>query len=235
MYPFGMAMNELGERARTVPLYTIAEAASIVGLPPNTLRNWTHGYAYSTTWKGQQESGPLVTSHGQGHGLSIPFNGLAEAFVITRLREAGVPMRRIRPAVEKLRDEFGIEYALLSDRLKTNGATVLFEYVVDVDHDHPAATSLAEVTTKQMAFEGKMAESLRVVSYRGHYARSFRLPQFEVPVVVDPEVNAGRPTLAEYWVRLEDVRSRVAAGEQVDSVADDYGIPLDAARELVDA
>jgi uncharacterized protein (DUF433 family) len=230
-----MADQGLEQYARTVPLYTLADAARIIGMSHNTLQKWTRGYDYPTTFQGTKSSRPLVTSTPPQDGLCIPFDGLAEAFVLTRLRAAGVKMPKIRPAVEKLGDEFGITHALLSERLKTDGATVLFEYTVDDYPGNEPATSLAEVTSKQMAFEEGLEDSLQTISYSDHVLHSFMLPRYDLPVVVDPSLNAGRPTLAEYWVRLEDLQDRVDAGEDVDDVADDYGIPESAARALVDA
>jgi nucleotide-binding universal stress UspA family protein len=39
-----------------------------------------------------------------------------------------VPLQRIRPAVEVLEKEIGVEHALASKRLYTDGAEVLFDY-----------------------------------------------------------------------------------------------------------
>src|SRR5215212_5046861 len=41
---------------------------------------------------------------------------------------AGVPLQRIRPAVEVLEKEIGVDHALASKRLYTDGAEVLFDY-----------------------------------------------------------------------------------------------------------
>lgn len=66
----------------SVPLYTIAEAAQYVGLPYSTLQSWVGP---------GRDREPLVTSLArQGYEASIPFIGLAEAFVLQAARTAGV-------------------------------------------------------------------------------------------------------------------------------------------------
>jgi hypothetical protein len=54
----------------------------------------------------------------------MPFIGLAEAYALAAFRHAGVPMQRIRPAIDVLARELGVEYALASRRLYTDGAEV---------------------------------------------------------------------------------------------------------------
>lgn len=72
-----------GDPRVSVPLYTIAEAAQYVGLPYSTLQSWVNP-------GGDRE--PLVTSLTRtGYEASIPFIGLAEAFVLQAVRGAGTP------------------------------------------------------------------------------------------------------------------------------------------------
>ena len=52
--------------------------------------------------------------------------GLAE--VLAALRRSGVPMQRIRPALQAIEAEIGLEHALASRRLFTDGVELLFDY-----------------------------------------------------------------------------------------------------------
>ena len=56
-----------------------------------------------------------------GRRATVPFVGFTEAFVLGALRGAGVPMQRIRPAVAKLSAEIGLDHALASQRVYTDG------------------------------------------------------------------------------------------------------------------
>jgi hypothetical protein len=66
-----------------------------------------------------------------GRSATVPFVGFAEAFVLSALRSAGVPMQRIRPAVAKLSAEIGLDHALVSKRVYTDGAELIFDCATD--------------------------------------------------------------------------------------------------------
>jgi hypothetical protein len=44
------------------------------------------------------------------------------------MRSSGVPLQRIRPALAGLEKRFGLQHALASQRLYTDGAEVLYDY-----------------------------------------------------------------------------------------------------------
>jgi len=69
-----------------------------------------------------------VTSAASQGGAVVPFIGLAEGYVLAALRKAGVSLQRIRPALNHLQRELGLEHALASRRLYTDGAEVLYDY-----------------------------------------------------------------------------------------------------------
>jgi hypothetical protein len=62
-----------------------------------------------------------------GRDPVIPFVGLAEGLVLTAMRRAGVPLQRIRPALARLDEELGLQHALASSRLYTDGAEVVVD------------------------------------------------------------------------------------------------------------
>ena len=55
-------------------------------------------------------SAPIVTTlePARPQGVSVPFVGLAEAYIVAAFTKAGVPMRRIRPAVLWLQEHNGL-------------------------------------------------------------------------------------------------------------------------------
>jgi len=216
----------------TVPLYSQAEAARIIGEPANTVRNWARGYAYRTT-EGPKTALSLITVAAQPFSqLSVPFVGLAEAYVIAAFKKAGVPMQRIRPAVEAIRTEMGTAEALLSERLKTDGSEVLFDYVVD---DGMSSSGLAVVRNKQGVIREVVNDYLQTISYANGLVESFRPIRYGGTVFVDPRINSGRPSFVETGVRIIDVENRVAAGEPLDEVADDYDLDPREIRHVIDA
>lgn len=112
----------------TVPLYSVAEAALHIDVPVSTFRSWTHGWAHRGRGRRRVTSEPIVTTLPRDAGVSVPFVGLAEAHALAAIRRSGVPLQRIRPALQRLHDELGIEHVLASRSLYTDGAEVLYDF-----------------------------------------------------------------------------------------------------------
>lgn len=204
----------------SVPLYTLSEAARYLNVASSTLRSWAHPP------KGE----PLVTTiPAPGHQATVPFIGLAEAFVIAAAKDAGVPDHRIRPGVEGVKEKAGgLEHALASRLVWTDGAEILLDQLDDEDLD--------VARTDQRTFRKTIESRLRLVEYdpADEYARRMRLPDYKANVTIDPRVAGGRPLLRRgVGVRVKDLRDRVAAGDSMRSVARDFGVPLGELKEIV--
>lgn len=205
----------------SVPLYTVGEAARILRVNDSTFRYWAH----------PPKGAPLVTTlKAKSHQPSVPFIGLAEAFVIAAAKAAGVPDHRIRPGVEGIkRRAGGLEHALASKQVMTDGAEILLAVLEDGDLDAPH--------NDQRVFRAVVQSRLELIEFdpEDQYARTLRLPGYEkANVTIDPRVAGGRPLLRSgIGVRVKDLRDRVTAGDSTRDVARDFGIPLDELEEVV--
>jgi CRISPR/Cas system-associated protein Csm6 len=74
-----------------------------------------------------------------------------------------VPLQRIRPAVEVLAKEIGVEHALASKRLYTDGAEVLFDYATK--HSEREVMDLVVVRTQQRQFSEIVKGYLKRIHY----------------------------------------------------------------------
>ncbi|MEO6533833.1 MAG: DUF433 domain-containing protein [Pseudolysinimonas sp.] len=203
-----------------IPLYTQHEAAGLVGTSTSTFSRWASGYV---TASGNSQR-PFVTTQRAGRGYTVPFVGLAEAWIVRAFNQAGVPMVRIRPALEKLRTEIGLEHALASDRLKTDGAEILWD--LRSQDDTFDDDRLVVVRNGQASFGEIVREHLRQVEYRDGFIGQLRIPRADgANYTVDPRIYFGQPTLTEYGVRVSDLRDRIEAGETIDDVASDFDVP----------
>lgn len=245
--PVGMSRTRVGARrypanvadvqtdpAFTAPLYTLTETARIIGVPPRTVQHWARGYSFKGIDGREIWSNALVTTTRAGSGPVVPFVGLGEAYVLAAFREAGVPMQRIRPALLRLEEEFGLPQALSSQRLMTDGAEVLWRYR-DVDADGEVIESLVVVRNRQAVFSEVVEKYLKTITYRDDRIALIRLPRYKPEVVVDPHRNFGVPTLASRGIRVDDILNRLSAGEPASQVADDYRIPTSDVRALAAA
>jgi uncharacterized protein (DUF433 family)/DNA-binding transcriptional MerR regulator len=220
------------------PLYTVPEAARYLDVPISTLRNWTHGYRRASTHRRPVIGGPVVTALPTASRRSplIPFIGLAEAMVLTAIRSSGVPLQRIRPALKRLDGELGVRHALASKRLYTDGAEVLYDYAQQQrDEAAQALRELVVVRNDQRVFNDVVEGYLRRIEFdTGGYARVIHLPAYQVAdVLVDPARGFGQPVFARGGARLEDALSLFAAGEPLEVVAEEYGIPPEDLEDVV--
>ncbi len=177
---------------------------------------------------------PLITSvPGSRREASIPFIGFAEAFVLSSFRKAGLPLQRIRPAVEALAKEIGVEHALASKRLYTDGAEVLFDYGSRTGSKD--LMDLTVVRTQQRQFTKVVQGYLKRIEFGSdEWADSIRLSTYSAAeVIVDPRIGFGLPVLASGGARVEDLVDRFRAGDSVSELADDFGVPTGEVEDVI--
>ncbi|WP_214109627.1 DUF433 domain-containing protein [Acrocarpospora catenulata] len=210
----------------TTPLYGIAEAAGYLAIPASTFTTWAFGYERRQRDGRTFHAKPVITAARaeRPHEASVPFIGLAEGYALAAFRQAGVPLQRIRPAIDALQRELGLEHALASRRLFTDGAEVLYDYAEHVGDD--SARELVVVRNNQRVFAEVVENYLRRVDFAPDgYAQVIALPQYRVAkITVDANHAFGRPRFARGGAKLEDVIDLFQAGEPVDIVAEEYGL-----------
>jgi uncharacterized protein (DUF433 family) len=204
------------------PVFTLREAAGHLAVPPSTLHAWA-----------RRDASPLVTTVPAAPGVaSVPFVGFAEAFVLSAFRRAGLPLQRIRPAVDVLRHELGLEYALASRDLYTDGTEVLYRFV---EREEPVLLELTVVRTGQKQFSEAVRDRLRAITYGDDgWARRIELPAYQhARVVVDPSRAFGLPMIVSGGARVEDLVDRFVAGDSLASIAEDFAVPADEVEDVI--
>ncbi len=182
------------------------------------------------------EQGPVVTSLNSASPdlRSIPFVGLVEAAVVQAFRNTGLPMQRIRRALEVLAGQGEPRHALASRQLYSDGANVLYDYARK-KHDKQLRL-LTVVQTGQRVFHEVINEYLKRIHFGDDWATELVLPVTERPLLrVVPEVAGGDALFMEGGAPLSAVRSRAQAGEPIDSIAADYATPAEDIREALSA
>ena len=217
-------------------LYTLPEAARIVGVPPSTLRSWTKGYESA---KGHSKHDPVIKAFahdvrtGKTREASITFIGLVEALVLSAIRKCGVPLQRIRPALKMLSNEFDLEHVLASKKLYTDGAEVLYNYAENQEGKLPE--KLTVVRSGQRVFAEIIEKYLQLITYADDgFASIITVPFYRnAKVIVDPERSFGAPIFAESSIRVDNVLERCWAGESLQEVAEDFSTSLEHVEEVV--
>ncbi len=209
------------------PLYTVAQAARYVGMPPSTLATWAKGYTRHFEGRSSVTQGPVITAIPQpiAGAPTVPFIGLAEAMVVQAFRQTGLPLQRIRRALQVLSHQGELDHALASERLFSDGAQILYDYASGADD--PMLRLLTVVDSGQRVFHEVIQDYLRRITFGDTWATELVLPVTgDADLLrVDPDVAAGDPLFVHGGAPLTAVVSRRKAGESVESIAADYDVP----------
>ena len=215
-------------------LYTVPAAARLVGMSPSTLRIWSHGYTRTFRDRSPVMQGPVITSlnGASSDSRSIPFVGLVEATVVQAFRNTGLPMQRIRKALQVLASEGELRHALASRQLYSDGANVLYDYAQK--HHDKQLRLLTVVQTGQRVFHEVIDEYLKRIHFGDEWATELILPVTKRHLLrVVPGIAGGDALFVDGGAPLSAVKSRAYAGEPIESIAADYGTPIQDIREAL--
>ena len=208
----------IGIDVREVPLYGPTEAAKNLDLHVSTLRAWLLGKKYPTI-EGKARCEPLIIPAGL-HPPTLSFNNLVELHVLRTLRRHhSVPLARVREAIDAAAQELDIQRPLLSDLSAAFGEIFLqrFDQLVHLRR------------SEQLVLQDYFQEQARRVEHdeagfpRRFYPPVPTLPSPERYILIDPLIRFGRPNVR--GVPTSVIAERIDAGEEVDALTADYGIP----------
>lgn len=195
------------------PVYGMAQVDRLLALPGGTARRWIDGYE-----RGGKQYPPVVRFEPTGDEI-VTWGEFVETRLLSEYRSAGVPMVRMRPAVERLRETYG-KYPLAHARPFVNEK----ELVLTVQEDVGLAKELRLVLVRngqivltepaqsffdsaQYSVTSDVVERLRPVSDVAH-------------VFLDPLRQFGEPVVRS--VRTEIIAEQLRAGETIDSIVETY-------------
>ncbi|MFF7344754.1 DUF433 domain-containing protein [Streptomyces antimycoticus] len=204
-------------------LLTQAETSEYLRIPSSTLSRWLEGRAAGA---------PLVHSVevSRPRQPSVPFIGVAEAYVLHSLRSLGLRLHEIREAAEAVRRTFDTPYGLVSKRIATDG--------IDIFIDHGLG-DLRRARDNQVPIHEVVSDYLRYLTWDANddFPSSLRLPQYPetVPVVIDPRFGRGLPVVAANRVPVQAVVDLWDAGESVEDIAYEYDMSPEEVEALCQA
>lgn len=196
-------MAELG-----IGVYTLADAALLVGADKAAINRWLYGYRYShhrnnrtvpyrseALWQPQYASSDLSER-------VIGFQDLLELRVVREFVRRGVPLLVVRRCLETAREIFGRDYPFTRQRFVTDGATIFHEVIRSND----GSPEILNLRTRQYAFREIIKDSLYSgIEYKnGSAQRWYPMPRNRA-VVIDPAVQFGRPVIEEQAVPTASV------------------------------
>lgn len=213
------------DRFRSGKAYTIAQAARLAGSTAATVRRWLRGYEAP----GHQMA-PVFGERGavtpDGTPLSVSFLQLAEIVVVARFRRSRPDRRPIK--LEVIRDAYRFAlntwrhpYPFASLDLREFGGHILHVF----NQEHPDAPALALDMAGQWVLPGVVREELEQFEFgQDRLASKWYPAGREVPIVVDPRIGGGRPTIVGTGVTVDILRRRFAVGESIREIAEDFDL-----------
>jgi uncharacterized protein (DUF433 family) len=203
------------------PVYGLAQVDRVLGLPGGTARRWIEGYK-----RGGKRYPPVVRVEPTGSEL-VTWGEFVETRLLMEYRDAGVPIVNMRPAVERLREEFHWKYPLAHARpyVAAEGRELVREVQDEVGLERQLR--IVVVRNNQLVLADPAERFTRSAEFRRRDGIvTMLLPHYEITeVVLDPLRQSGEPVIRGRRVPTEIISEQVRAGESLDSIAELYELP----------
>jgi uncharacterized protein (DUF433 family) len=219
-----------GRDPRELPAYTLADAARFIHVPSATLSTWFKGRNYPRKQGGPGASKRLITPADSKYGRLSFFN-VVEAHVLRALRtDHRIPLHTVRAALDYAETTLGMEHLLLSnDLLTAQGELFLEHYGSLISLGHAGQIAMRKVLEMYLRRVERDERNIPIrlfpfVTERNAESHS---------IVIDPSVSFGRPIVAGSGITTSILVRRIDAGETMEHLAHDYGIPVEKITDAV--
>lgn len=205
---------------RFAPAYQISEAARYLHVPRKTIWNWFKG----------PDGEPVLKAVTQDSQSFISFIGLTEAHVLSSMRSThGIPLQRIRRAVDHLKRRFKSEHPLVEFEFQTDGLDLFIDEVGSLTNvSRYGQTGMRDVLKLYLSRIERDNAGIPIRLYPFTQSKIEGDPRI---IVIDPAVSFGRPTIRRTGITTTAVTERFKAGESIISLAEDF----DRAPEEIEA
>jgi uncharacterized protein (DUF433 family)/transposase-like protein len=212
--------RQRGRDVLNAPAYSIAEAARYLDIPTATLRYWVFGGSYQTQ-QGPARAEPVVRLADPRERL-LSFTNLVESHVLDALRrQHHVSLPRVRQALHYLRRTLRAAHPLADPSLQTDGLDLFVErYGTLINATWAGQTAIREMLLAHLRRIERNPAGAPVRLYP--FTRKHDLEEPRV-VMMDPQVQYGRPVLVGSGIPTAVIAERYKAGESIQELAADYG------------
>ena len=193
----------------TSAICTPDQVARLAEMSTSTVYSWVSD---------RSDRRPLVhrVDPGRRGWPSVPLVGVAEAYTLRALRQAGVPLRKLVAAAEYLREKNDDPFAMASTSIVTDGIDIYIDELGD----------LFRLEDRQMPIRDIVENYLhRVVRAPDGYAEAITVTLGGgAELLIDPRFNGGRPSFERNRVPAFAILDALAAGDRVEQIAEDYDL-----------
>ncbi|MDD5312632.1 MAG: DUF433 domain-containing protein [Dehalococcoidia bacterium] len=198
------------KRRLYLPAYNIGVAAHYAGTSPQTVGYWFYGGG---------DLGPALPGKEQRKPLT--YLQLIELAFVATFRRLGVSLQRIRKAREYAATNLNSEYPFVELRWKTEGTHMLLD-LIGIEEDIELKKLIVADQYGQLGWEKLVGDRFVQFDYINGLALIWHVAGRESPVIIDPRIAFGAPTIRGIatWV----VKGRWEAKETVQDIKDDFGL-----------
>jgi uncharacterized protein (DUF433 family) len=219
-----MAVDLYGGRdPREIPAYTVARTAKIAGVATSTLRSWLRGGPYKV--KGGIERYEPLLEFPEPSTPYLSFINVVEAHMLAAIRRVhGVPMNRIRPALDFVKTNLNIAHPLASKTFETDGYSLFireFGEIINASRGGQIVfREIVEAHLQRIEYDDQdLAKTF--YPFRQPLAEGSELKREPKVIMVDPRIQFGKPILKSIGVPTAVIYSRWYAGENFVDIAKD--------------
>lgn len=205
------------------PVYGVGQASALLGLRQDKVRGWLNGYERSGV------TYPPVIRESPSDSEAVTWGEFVELGYLREYRRARVSLQHIRPVIERLRQELGLQYPLAHARPFIYDR----QLVLRIQEETALDSSLAIVIRSGQEFilAREVEAYLQKVEFADDVVARLRPAGKTSPVVIDPEFAFGRPSIR--GVATERIAELYRGGDSPDFLAEVYELPLEHIRAAI--
>ena len=193
-----------------LPAYRVIDAGRYVDVPPQTVSRWQFG-----------RGGTGAALPGRTRQEDLSYLELVEVAFVATFRGLGVSLQRIRRARDYAAQVLKSEYPFAEYSWLTEGHQVLMD-LSTVEGDASAGHLIAADREGQVAWKDVVSERFHQFDYDNGIALVWHLASRKSPVVIDPRVSFGAPSVG--GVPTWALKGRWDAGEGIADIQVDFGL-----------
>jgi uncharacterized protein (DUF433 family) len=199
-------------------MYTEAGAARLLRVAPATLHYWLEGGS-----KGSKTYKPVIRESATA-SRTVTWAEFVEAGLLRQYRRAhNVPMIELRNFIESLRQSLGVPYPLAHYRPYVSSRQLVLRAQTEAKLD--AEFALVAQVSGQYILSPPAQQFFERVTWDGDVAARWRPDEhLESPVIVDPDVRFGAPSVG--GISTEILRELARAGEDELDLAHTYDLTV---------
>lgn len=208
-----------GVDPRTIPTYSIGEAARYLRIPAGTVRAWTVGRRYPTS-DGKRFFAPLIPI-ADGRPRLLSFTNLIEVHVLRAIRKHhNIQLDKVRAALDFIEEQFQVSHPLAREKFRTDGVNLFIErYGSLINASKHGQILLKDALNAHLERVEPDDFGLAIRLYPFTRAHEENNPRF---VVIDSRIAFGRLVITGTGIPTSLLVERYWAGDSIDDLADDY-------------